>query len=122
MMSCMNAARLGLLGALLACTAFAQDQCKQPPVSTDPPRDLLTDPRLLRRVSLALTGTTPLVSKHEALVAAPLDGRAAALWLVVCAVVGIVVAVAGAWGPTRPLRNRRRAPLSISSSSPFTAR
>ncbi|MFC6238385.1 hypothetical protein [Longivirga aurantiaca] len=30
-------------------------------------------------------------------------GRAAALWLVVCAVAGIVVAVAGAWGPTRPL-------------------
>lgn len=44
--------------------------------------------------ALVVLGVPPLV-RHL--------GRAAALWLVVCAVAGIVVAVAGAWGPTRPL-------------------
>lgn len=75
----MFAARLGLICAFIACSAFAQDQCRPAPVSTDPPKDLLTDTRLLRRVSLALTGVTPPVSKYEALIAAPMDGRAAAL-------------------------------------------
>ena len=43
---------------------------------------------------LVVLGVPPLV-RHL--------GRAAALWLVACAVAGIVVAVAGAWSPTRPL-------------------
>lgn len=75
----MRSLRLGLISALLACTALAQDQCKKPPVSTEPPKDVLTDTRVLRRISLALTGVTPVVSKYEALVATPEAQRAAAL-------------------------------------------
>ena len=75
----MFAARLGLISALWACSVFAQDQCQKPPVSADPPKDLLSDTRVLRRVSLALTGITPPVSKYEALVATAPDARAAAL-------------------------------------------
>ncbi len=75
----MQAVRLGLLSALLACAAHAQDQCQKPPVSTEPPKDTLTDTRVLRRVWLALTGTTPKAASYEALVATPVEQRAAAL-------------------------------------------
>lgn len=74
-MSC----RLGLLSTLLAFSALAQGQCKKPPPSTEPPKDSLSDTRVLRRVVLALTGTTPSIEKYEALVATPADGRAAVL-------------------------------------------
>lgn len=72
--------RLGLTCAvLLALSAHAQDQCTPPPVSTEPPKDLLTDTRVLRRLALALTGQTPPVEKYEQLEATPADQRAAAL-------------------------------------------
>ena len=71
--------RLFLFAALCASAALAQDQCKKPPTPTGPPTDALTDTRVLRRISLALTGTTPPVSKYEALVATPQANRAAAL-------------------------------------------
>lgn len=72
--------RLGLTGALLlGLSASAQDQCKPPPVSTEPPKDALTDTRVLRRLTLALTGKTPAVEKYEQLEATPADQRAAAL-------------------------------------------
>lgn len=73
----MHAVRFSLLAALLAFSAHAQDQCKAPPVSTDPPKDTLTPSRTLRRAYLALTGSTPLASQYEALVAAPPEARPA---------------------------------------------
>lgn len=75
----MQAVRLGLICALFACPALAQDQCTKPPVSTVPTNDTLSDTRVLRRVWLALTGTTPQADKYESLVALPADQRAAAI-------------------------------------------
>lgn len=72
--------RLGLTCAvLLALGAHAQDQCRPAPRSAEPPKDSLTDTRLLRRLTLALTGQTPPVEKYEALEAQPAAQRAAAL-------------------------------------------
>ena len=71
--------RLSLLVALLGLsgTALAQGQCTPPtPVET---HDGISDTRALRRVYLALTGLTPPVSKYEALLARPVEQRAAAL-------------------------------------------
>lgn len=70
---------LALPVLLLAWSAGAQDQCRKPPASTEPPKDALTDTRVLRRMTLALTGTTPALEKYEALLAAAPAGRAAML-------------------------------------------
>lgn len=72
--------RLALLSVLcLAAVARAQSQCVKPPPSTEPPADALSDTRILRRASIALTGATPSAAKYEALLALPADQRAAAL-------------------------------------------
>jgi len=62
-----TAALAGL--ALCASPALAQGQCTAPP-STTPPADGISYTRLLRRVSLALTGTTPTAAQYEAMAAA----------------------------------------------------
>lgn len=75
----MHSLRMGLVAGLLSCAAFAQDQCKKPEQPSGPPKDALSDTRVLRRISLALTGTTPDVTRYEALLEAPADSRAAML-------------------------------------------
>ncbi|HEY1086091.1 MAG TPA: DUF1549 domain-containing protein, partial [Archangium sp.] len=70
---------LAMLVALHALSAFAQDQCSKPPTPTEPSKDQLSDTRVLRRLFLSLTGTTPPVERLEALLAVPADQRAAAL-------------------------------------------
>ncbi len=84
----MHFVRVGFFGALLSCAAFAQDQCKKPPVSTEAPKDALSDTRVLRRISLALTGVTPDVTKYEALLEASADSRAGVLDAEVDALLG----------------------------------
>jgi hypothetical protein len=58
-----------------ATAAFAQAPlcpAKPPPMT---PNDALPSTRVLRRVSLALTGTTPSAARYDALLAAPADQR-----------------------------------------------
>ena len=75
----MRAVHLGLISALLASAALADDVCKKPPVSGEPPADTLSDTRVLRRIFLALTGKTPPSSRYESLVATPAANRPAVL-------------------------------------------
>ncbi len=56
--------------ALASCAAWAQGQCTPPPGPSPDPTDLISDTRVLRRIALALEGTTPDVAELEALVAA----------------------------------------------------
>lgn len=59
-----------MLCALASSVALAQAQCPPPPGPTpQPTNDALSDTRVLRRIYLALTGTTPPVAKYEALLA-----------------------------------------------------
>ncbi|MBL8952988.1 MAG: DUF1549 domain-containing protein [Myxococcaceae bacterium] len=75
--------RLTLVAAL--CSSFAAraqaPQCA-PPTPTNPAvdtKDRISHTRMLRRVTLALTGTTPTAEQYEALVAAPDDAAKEAL-------------------------------------------
>ncbi|MFO0595926.1 MAG: DUF1549 domain-containing protein [Myxococcaceae bacterium] len=68
-----------LCAGLWVGSAFAQEVCQMPGTPPVPPNDQISDTRLLRRVWLALTGTTPPMSRYEAFVAMPADQRAAAL-------------------------------------------
>ncbi|MFZ5470049.1 MAG: DUF1549 domain-containing protein [Myxococcota bacterium] len=69
-----RALRLLLVGVLCAAAQVrAQDICaagtKPPP--GPPPDDGISDTRILRRIALSLTGTTPTVAQYEELLAAP---------------------------------------------------
>ncbi len=55
--------------AVASCAAWAQGQCTQPPGPSPDPTDLISDTRQLRRIALALEGTTPDSTELEALVA-----------------------------------------------------
>lgn len=71
-MFCRMSIALVLIGAS---TVFAQAPlcpAKPPPMT---PNDALSSTRVLRRVSLTLTGTTPSADKYEALLAAPAAQR-----------------------------------------------
>jgi hypothetical protein len=68
--------RLLFLPALLsACLALAQAPLCPPKPPPMTPNDALASTRVLRRVSLALTGTTPSADKYEALISAPAAQR-----------------------------------------------
>jgi hypothetical protein len=56
----------GLIGA----DAHAQQCTPEPPPVVEPPHDELSGTRLLRRIVLGLTGTTPTVEQYEAMAAA----------------------------------------------------
>ena len=71
--------RVSLVVSLLAVGAFGQDQCKKPVAPDTPPTDSISDTRALRRISLSLTGVTPSVAQYEALLAKPIEARAAEL-------------------------------------------
>lgn len=62
---------LTVLLAVASSAARAQGQCAQPPGPSPEPTDLISDTRALRRVALALEGTTPAAAELEAMVAAP---------------------------------------------------
>lgn len=77
-----SAALVAVLFALFGLTgpdAHAQQCEPKPPDPVKPTHDSLSDTRLLRRIVLGLTGTTPTVEQYEAMGAATPEARATLL-------------------------------------------
>ena len=66
-----------VLSGAVASEAHAQHCGPEEPPVVEPPNDRMSDTRVLRRILLGLTGTTPTVEQYEALaVAAPAEREA----------------------------------------------
>ena len=58
------------ISGLIGVDAHAQQCGPETPQTVEPPDDRMSDSRLLRRLVLGLTGTTPTVEQYEAMAAA----------------------------------------------------
>ncbi|WP_233262090.1 DUF1549 domain-containing protein [Vitiosangium sp. GDMCC 1.1324] len=59
-----------VISGLAGADAHAQQCSPEDPSTEEPPNDQMSDTRLLRRIMLGLTGTTPTVEQYEAMAAA----------------------------------------------------
>ena len=58
------------ISGLVGVDAHAQQCSPETPPTVEPPNDRMSDTRLLRRIVLGLTGTTPTLEQYEAMAAA----------------------------------------------------